>query len=328
MYLYLKSLASSQLSLTGDKGKPSISIPVGETKTVLIQEAVGNTVFCDSCAQFITHGHLEVRYQSPTGHVLTASEMEAVKNGTSFDLDDDGIVDTAEAAVGALVDPMTARGDIIFRNATAPAALPAANAGDVLESGGAGADPFWHTPGTMIDEDAADYIANALMTARGDVIYNGAAGPAALPAGAAGDYLTSGGAGADPSWTTPQHYGDFLGEQAVLANATIRTWIAPGPGNIVSAYARVATAHSGAGGLEHSDIDIQKNGASILAGGTPILVNAAAGTGAVAGALSAVPGVIDFVAGDIFTIIEAYTPDGGGGDTGAGLAADVEYALD
>jgi hypothetical protein len=102
MYLYLKSLASSQLSLTGDKGKPSISIPVGETKTVLIQEAVGNTVFCDSCAQFITHGHLEVRYQSPTGHSLTASEMEAVKNGTAFDLDDDGVVDASEAAVDAL----------------------------------------------------------------------------------------------------------------------------------------------------------------------------------------------------------------------------------
>lgn len=129
------------------------------------------------------------------------------------------------------------------------------------------------------------------------------------------------------STATAKRVGDFAGEQAVLADATFRTWIAPAAGTILSAYARVATAHTGVGNLEHSHIDVQKNGVSILNGATPILLNAASLTNAVAGVLSAVPGVVDFVAGDIFTQIEDHDLDGGGGDTGAGLACVVEYNL-
>jgi hypothetical protein len=125
---------------------------------------------------------------------------------------------------------------------------------------------------------------------------------------------------------TPEHYADFTGEQAILADATIRTWVAPGPGNIVSVYARVATQHAGAGDAEHSDIEVNKNSASILTGA--IALTHAIGTTAVAGVLSVAPGVVDFVAGDVFTIVEDYTLDGGGGDTGANLAVVVEYLLD
>lgn len=39
--------------------------------------------------------------------------------------------------------------------------------------------------------------------ARGDILYRGLSGWALLPAGTAGKYLTTGGAGADPSWTAP-----------------------------------------------------------------------------------------------------------------------------
>jgi len=123
--------------------------------------------------------------------------------------------------------------------------------------------------------------------------------------------------------------GDFPGEQAVLADATIRTWIAPGAGHIVAAYARVATAHTGNATNEQSDVDVLKNAVSIFDAGTPtIVLDAAALTNAIAGVLSAVPGVIDFVAGDIFTIYEDYTLDGTGGDTGANLAVVVQYELD
>lgn len=129
-------------------------------------------------------------------------------------------------------------------------------------------------------------------------------------------------------WTSiTARTGDFPAEQAVLGDATIRTWIAPGAGSITSAYARVATAHSGAGGGEQSEIDVQKNAVSIFAAAAPILLDAAAATNAVAGALSAVPGVVDFVAGDIFTVVQDYTADGGGGNTGADLAVVVQYVL-
>ena len=96
MYLYLKSLSSKNLSITGDKGKPNVSILAGKTETVLAKDVVGNAVFCDSCAAFIASSVLEVRIGTVAGRILTATEMEAVKSGTLFDLDDDGSVDYAE----------------------------------------------------------------------------------------------------------------------------------------------------------------------------------------------------------------------------------------
>jgi len=47
----------------------------------------------------------------------------------------------------------------------------------------------------------ADLITKALLTEQGDIIYASAiATPAALPHGNAGQVLTSGGHGANPSW--------------------------------------------------------------------------------------------------------------------------------
>jgi len=49
-----------------------------------------------------------------------------------------------------------------------------------------------------------DVITKALLTEQGDIIYAAAAAtPAALPHGDAGDLLTSGGDGANPSWEAP-----------------------------------------------------------------------------------------------------------------------------
>jgi hypothetical protein len=100
MYLYLKCLGSTNVSVTGDKGKPSIDIAKGHTETALVKDAVGNVVFCDVCASLITKAHLEVRVGSATGRILTAAEMEAVKDGSLFDLDEDGMVDEAEHLTG------------------------------------------------------------------------------------------------------------------------------------------------------------------------------------------------------------------------------------
>jgi hypothetical protein len=112
MDLYLRCLGSTNVSLTGDKGKPSIDVAKGATETVPVKDAIGNVVFCDVCASLITKAHLEVRVGSATGRVLTAAEMEAVKNGTLFDLDEDGMVDEAEHLAGVeftidLVDGVT-----------------------------------------------------------------------------------------------------------------------------------------------------------------------------------------------------------------------------
>jgi len=112
MYLYLRCLGSTNVTVTGDNNVPNVSLTKGETETVLASQAMGNVVFCDSCASLITKAHLEVRVGTATGRILTAAEMEAVKNGTLFDLDEDGMVDEAEHLAGVeftidLVDGVT-----------------------------------------------------------------------------------------------------------------------------------------------------------------------------------------------------------------------------
>lgn len=59
----------------------------------------------------------------------------------------------------------TAIGQILYSTGSgAVAVLASGTAGDYLRSGGAAA-PTWQTPGTMIGEDASDYVANALFNA-------------------------------------------------------------------------------------------------------------------------------------------------------------------
>jgi len=99
MNFYLKNTTSTNISLSGDKGVPSVSLSIGQTETVLSNEVVGNTVFCDSCASLITSGKLEVRVGTATGRLLTATDMNAIKDGTLFDFDQDGIVDFSDSAV-------------------------------------------------------------------------------------------------------------------------------------------------------------------------------------------------------------------------------------
>ena len=100
--LYIKGLASGNVSIAGDGGLPSVNVSTNETETVASADVVGNKRFCDDCATFIDAGKIEVRIGSATGRVLTASEMESVKGGTLFDLNADGVADQAEKGFGAV----------------------------------------------------------------------------------------------------------------------------------------------------------------------------------------------------------------------------------
>ncbi len=88
--------------------------------------------------------------------------------------------------------------------------------GQVLTSGGAGANPSWQAAGgggslaTLTDVTLAG-------VARGDVLYRGAAKWQNLAHGTSGQFLTTNGAGADPSWTTS---GGGAGNVAALTGAT------------------------------------------------------------------------------------------------------------
>ena len=127
----------------------------------------------------------------------------------------------AAVTVSQLLDSAlsAAQGAVIYRSATAWVALAPGTNGQILTTGGAAANPAW------ANAAAAAPIANNLIignisgataapigvsltnvidavfgSTRGMILYRGATGWAALPAGTAGQVLTTGGTAANPSW--------------------------------------------------------------------------------------------------------------------------------
>ena len=80
---------------------------------------------------------------------------------------------------------LTEQGDIIYASAAStPAALPHGNAGQVLQSGGHGANPSWLTLGTMAAETATNYVLKSLFDAYTILYADTDNTPAALTVGA------------------------------------------------------------------------------------------------------------------------------------------------
>ena len=127
----------------------------------------------------------------------------------------------AAVTVSQLLDSAlsAAQGAVIYRSGTAWVALAPGTSGQILTTGGASANPSW------ANAAAAAPIANNLIlgnisgataapigvsltnvidavfgSTRGMILYRGATGWAALPAGTAGQVLTTGGTATDPSW--------------------------------------------------------------------------------------------------------------------------------
>lgn len=102
------------------------------------------------------------------------------------------------------------RGEVIIRGAADWEALGVGAALQALLSGGAGANPYWGAPtpaahvlATTGPHSSTLPLTDLAVAARGEVIHRGAADWAALAVGAAGQVLTSGGAGVDVSWVAP-----------------------------------------------------------------------------------------------------------------------------
>ena len=127
----------------------------------------------------------------------------------------------AAVTVSQLLDSAlsAAQGAVIYRSGTAWVALAPGTSGQILTTAGASANPSW------ANAAAAAPIANNLIignisgataapigvsltnvidavfgSTRGMILYRGATGWAALPAGTAGQVLTTGGTATDPSW--------------------------------------------------------------------------------------------------------------------------------
>ena len=144
-----------------------------------------------------------------TGVPLSAHEARHIQGGA----------DDLDAPIDARALALVNQGEIVFRAAAANTlvALAVGGAGDVLTSGGAGADIQWVAPGAPGAHEAThvqggvDDIDSALdaraiaLANQGEIVFHAAAGNTlvALAVGVAGQALLSGGPAADVSWGAP-----------------------------------------------------------------------------------------------------------------------------
>lgn len=105
---------------------------------------------------------------------------------------------------GVLDGISSTRGSVLYRGAGGWSALPPGLVGDVLTSGGTGADPTWAVGGggggsiqTMLD---------SISSTQGTILYRSATAWTPLAPGTSGQLLGTNGSGANPSWTTPVTY--------------------------------------------------------------------------------------------------------------------------
>jgi hypothetical protein len=125
-----------------------------------------------------------------------------------------------DAALGAT------QGDVLYRGSGGWAALAPGTSGQVLTSGGAAANPSWAAGGggggsgtvnsgtsgqvayyasrttAVSGESLTALLDTSIASTQGDVLYRGASTWSALAPGTSGQVLTTGGAAANPSWTT------------------------------------------------------------------------------------------------------------------------------
>ena len=98
---------------------------------------------------------------------------------------------------GEMPNPLTTRGDVVVRSASAPARLAIGAANTVLTT--AGTDPAWSTIATAMIADDAITLAKMAGGTDGNLItYDASGDPAHVAAGSSGQVLTSQGAGSVP----------------------------------------------------------------------------------------------------------------------------------
>ena len=123
--------------------------------------------------------------QAVTGPASSTDGYFAIWDGTTGTLLQNGAGAPGTMAYETATDYLalstfTAAGQILYSTGSAAVAvLAAGTSGDYLQSGGAGA-PSWVTPGTMIGEDASDYVANTLFNANTILAANADNTPLAL----------------------------------------------------------------------------------------------------------------------------------------------------
>jgi hypothetical protein len=135
-----------------------------------------------------------------------------------------------------------ARGNVLYRGASAWQNLAPGTSGQVLQTNGAGADPSWATvsAGATTLDGLTDV--NLPSASQGDLLYRNATEWVRLAAGTNGHVLTTGGAGANPAWAAGS---SDLTNAVILAPASsARNVIQPTGAAIVPLVAKGAASQS------------------------------------------------------------------------------------
>lgn len=94
--------ATKNLSIVGDNGSPALSLKSAgtghNTTTLNVKELLGNVLLCDTLHDLINSSEISVRWSSASGKLFTADEIDAAKNGTLFDANEDSVVDSTPMA--------------------------------------------------------------------------------------------------------------------------------------------------------------------------------------------------------------------------------------
>lgn len=94
----------------------------------------------------------------------------------------------------------TTHGSVLYRGAGGWSALPPGTLGNVLTTGGSGADPTWGA----IPSSTADIqvLLDGISATQGTILYRSSTGWSPLAPGTSGQFLKTNGSGANPSWGT------------------------------------------------------------------------------------------------------------------------------
>jgi hypothetical protein len=257
----LSAIASDNL-LANTTG--SAAVPVATTLTALIDAAIGST---EGDVLYRGASSWNVLAPGTSGQVLTTGGASAVPSWTSVGgtgtvtsvtagagLSGGTITTTGTVALAAIADKSvlgntsgssavpvattlsamidealsaSTQGDVLYRGASGWVALAPGTSGQVLQTGGAAANPSWvNQSGGLSSIASMDLLANitgsaavpvantltalidgAIGSMQGDILYRGASTWSVLGPGTSGQFLETLGAAANPQWGTPSGSG-------------------------------------------------------------------------------------------------------------------------
>ncbi len=114
----------------------------------------------------------------------------------------DPLPGTSYSQISSFLDFLgTVQGDIVYRGASSWEVLAPGTSGQVLQSGGPAANPSWENTSGIVSAGLDD-IGNV----QGDILYRNATVWTVLAPGTSGQFLETGGAGANPSWASPSAF--------------------------------------------------------------------------------------------------------------------------